>query len=336
MSRADLFKQKLVVFGGGTGLSNLLRGLIQVNDPALITAVPSAWDDGGSTGRLRDEMGSLPPGDIRQCLLACMEDLEQKQIAQRLFDDRLADLAGPFKGHSVGNLITARLEKLYNGLDRGIEAARLLFRIRVNILPATLTEIRLIAKLKSGKEVLGETNIDKRGEKDKFDPEDRIVRIYFNTRPTGNNAIIEAIKKSDKIIFSAGDLYTSILPHLLIPGIKEAILKSRAKLIFVLNLMTKKGETDNFLASDHLEAFLDYLEDKKRLDYMIINNKTLPKKELEIYRNDGQEIVQVDEKKCIELSPKLRIISKPMIKYLKQAHLLRHDSIVLAKTIIDI
>lgn len=328
-------KQRIVVFGGGTGLSNTLRGLIRVNDPDLITAVPSAWDDGGSSGRLRDEIGALPPGDIRQCLVACMTD-EQKEIAQKLFDDRLGDYEGPFKGHSVGNLITARLEKLFQGQDRGIEAARKLFRVTVHIYPSTLAELRLIAKTESGVEIQGETNIDNRKLRDDFRPEDKIIRIFFSTQAKANPDVIKAIKKADKIVFSAGDLYTSVLPHLLIDGVQEAIAKSKAKLVFVLNLMTKRGETDNFTASDHLDNFIDYLGDPDRLDYLIVSHNSLNKKILEIYAADGQEPVMIDEEKCRLLAPKVKVVSKPLAKYFNKVHLLRHDSELLAQTILKL
>lgn len=332
----DRQNQKIVIFGGGTGLSNALKGLVQVNNPSLITAIPSAWDDGGSSGRLRDEMGALPPGDIRQCLLACMEDTDQKHVAQKLFDDRLADFKGPFKGHSVGNLITARLEKLFHGQDRGIEAARRLFRIRVKVIPATLTELRLITKLRSGIEIQGETNLDNRRKRADFKPEDKIVRIYFNTQARANPDVLKAISEADKLVFSAGDLYTSILPHLLVEGVAQAILASSAKLIFVLNLMTKRGETDFYKASDHLEPFIDYLGDESRLNMLIASTNPLDPKILQIYQGDGQAPVEVDEEKCLEMVPGLIIAKKPLAKYLKEAHLLRHNPLLLAQTILDL
>lgn len=327
-------KQKIVVFGGGTGLSNLLRGLIELNDPECITAVPSAWDDGGSSGRLRDEMGALPPGDIRQCLLACMEDPEQKGVAQKLFDDRLADVEGPFKGHSLGNLIAARLEKIYAGQDRGIEAARKLFRIRANVIPATLTDLRLIAKTESGLEIHGETNIDNRRLSEDFDPNDRIARIYLNTQAKANPEVIEAIRNADKIVFSAGDLFTSVLPHLLIDGVQKSILSSKAKLYFVVNLMTKQGETDDFTASDHIKAFQFYLDDPNRIDFIIANTNGLNSEVLKLYAADGQEPVKLDEDECKKVAPQAKIIKLQLAKYYPKVHLLRHDPEILAENIL--
>lgn len=329
------YDQKLVVFGGGTGLSNLLRGLIELNDPENITAVPSAWDDGGSSGRLRDEMGALPPGDLRQCLLACMEEDEQKAVAQKLFDDRLADIDGPFKGHSLGNLVMARLEKLYFGQDRGIEAAKHLFRIRANLLPATIAELRLIAKTQSGIEIQGETNIDERRHREDFDRNDKIARIYFNTQAKANPKVLEAIREADKIIFSAGDLYTSVLPHLLIEGVAEAIKESNAQLYFIVNLMTKQGETDFYKASDHIKAFVYYLGNPDRLNFVITNINGMNPEILELYKSDNQEPVVTDMEECEKTAPKAKIASLHLAAYHPSTHILRHDSQLLAKTLLE-
>src|SRR4030043_1299361 len=133
------YNQKIITFGGGTGQFHLLTGLRQFNNNSLITAVAGTWDSGGSSGRLRTELGVLPPGDIRRCLLALMEDEKQRQVAQRLFDDRMKSIAGPLKGHSFGNLMTARLDNIYRGQDRGMQAERELFRVQAKIMPISLT-----------------------------------------------------------------------------------------------------------------------------------------------------------------------------------------------------
>jgi len=337
--------QKIVIFGGGTGLSNAIKGFIELNDPSLVTAIPSVWDDGGSSGRLRDERGSLPPGDMRQCLVSSIEDLKRREVAQKLFDDRLADIEGPFKGHSLGNLVFERLEVIYHGPDRAIKALSNLLDIKVNILLHSLTELRLIAKTAKGQEISGETNIDLRRKVETFNPDDRISRLYFSTKPEANKAVIEAIKKADKIVFSAGDLYTSILPHLLIQETREAILRSKAPLFFVLNLMTKSGETDNYKASDHLKAFMSFLynsdDDAKfngRLNYLIANNDGLDKKIVELYKEkEQQEPVVVDEKDCNLISPKTKVIKvKKLARYYHEVDLLRHDNMLLAKTILSL
>ena len=173
------FKQKIVTFGGGTGHFSLLRGLVELNQPENITAIVGTWDSGGSSGKLRTELGVLPPGDIRQCLLALMEDSKQRQVAQKLFEDRLIDIKGPLRGHSMGNLIAARLEQIYKGPDRGTEAERLLFRIKAKVLPVSISELNLMAHLEGGKEINGESKIDLRGQEKNYNPKEKINKIYF-------------------------------------------------------------------------------------------------------------------------------------------------------------
>lgn len=329
------FAQKIVTFGGKTGHFQLLNGLKKLNDPSNITAVVGTWDSGGSSGVLRSELGVLPPGDIRGCLLALMEDDEQQRVAQRLFDDRLKDLTGPIKGHSLGNLIGVRLDQIFHGQDRGTDAERALFRIRGQVLPATLTNLNLVGVTTKGIEIEGETNIDNRGKRQDFVPEDRITRIYFNTHADGNPRVIDAIKRADKIVFAPGDLYTSILPHLLIDGVSEAIQKSKAKLYFVLNLTTKKGETDYFKASDYIKAFIYYLGTSTRLNFVLADKGGLNQEIVQVYKRAGQEVVEIDESVCKVIAPGVKIIKEKLGEYLKKDHLLRHNSEKLAEAILQ-
>lgn len=334
-AKKDPYQQRIVTFGGGTGHFSLLRGLVELNQPDLITAVVGTWDSGGSSGRLRTELGVLPPGDIRQCLLALMEDPKQRQVAQKLFDDRLADVPGPLKGHSLGNLIAARLEHIYKGADRSVEAERLLFRIRARVLPVSISELNLMARLEGGQELDGESSIDLRAQNKNYNPKQKITRIYFDTNADPNPDVIQAILDGEKIIFSAGDLYTSILPHLLVSGIKEAIEQSKAKIILILNLMTKLGETDDFKASDYLKAFIYYLGDGKKIDFMIANTNGLHSEVLKVYKKDKQQPVEVDFEFCQKIAPDIRIIKEPLAVYHIREHLFRHDSEKLAGLILD-
>ncbi len=326
--------QKIVTFGGKTGHFQLLNGLKKFNDTSLITAVVGTWDSGGSSGVLRSELGVLPPGDIRACLLALMEDDEQQRVAQRLFDDRLKEVVGPLKGHSLGNLIGVRLDHIFHGQDRGTDAERSLFRIRGQVLPATLTDLNLVAVTKRGKEIDGEKNIDTRREQDGFDPKDRIMRIYFGTHPDSNPRVLEAIKKADKIVFAPGDLYTSVLPHLLIAGVPEAIQKSHAKVYFVLNLIEKEGETDYFKASDFVKAFIFYLGNPKRLDFLVANGGGFGRGIVKVYEGERKKAVKLDEMACKKIAPNVKIVKTKLWEYLKAAHLLRHDSEKLALSIL--
>jgi uncharacterized cofD-like protein len=328
------YGQKIVTFGGGTGQFHLLTGLRDTNEISKISAVAGCWDSGGSSGRLRTEMGVLPPGDIRRCMLALMGDEKQRNVAQRLFDDRLEDVAGPLKGHSFGNLLTARLDNIYRGQDRGINAERELFRIEAKVMPVSLTNVQLIAETAKGSQIAGETNIDLRAKDKNYDKKDKIVRIYFDTRADANPEVIKEIKKAEKIVFSPGDLYTSVLPHLLVEEVREAIVKSRAKLYFVLNLVTKPGETDFYKASDFVKALVFYLDSPKRLDYIIANENHLDPEILSIYKGEGQNPVEIDELEVRKIAPRAKIIRAGVSTYFKKDHLLRHDPKKLALTIL--
>lgn len=330
------YRQKIVSFGGKTGHFQLLTGLKKLNDPSLITAVVGTWDSGGSSGILRSELGVLPPGDIRACLLALMEDDGQQKVAQRLFDDRLKEAVGPLKGHSLGNLIGVRLDHIFHGIDRGTEAERALFRIRGQVLPATLTDLNLVCMTQNGLEIEGEGNIDTRKKRRDFNPRDRIMRIYFNTEAQANPKVLEAIAKADKIVFAPGDLYTSVLPHLLVEGVAEAIRKSKAKLVFVLNLIQKAGETDNFKASDFVKALVYYLGDDKRLNFIIANTGKFDKETVKVYEGEGKKAVELDESACKKIAPKAKTIKGTFWEYLKDVHLLRHDPLRLASAILKL
>lgn len=321
--------------GGGTGHFTVLRGLVEKNDPAKITAIPGTWDNGGSSGRLRNELGILPPGDTLRCLIALMEDRGQRQLAQKLLNYRYRENQGSLGGHSLGNLFLAALDDIYSGQDRAINAIRTIFRISANIFPVSLIkDLQLIAKLKSGREIVGETNIDLRSQNPDFDPQDSITRIFFSSRAEPNPQAIKAITEADKIVFSSGDLYTSVLPHLLVPEVKDAILKSKAKVYLILNLMTKKGETDSYKASDFLQSFLYYFDNKPRIDILLANTNHLDKKVADFYKQEGQEPVNVDLGKCKKLLPKLKIIKKPLAKFLVAENLYRHDPEKLAEAIL--
>lgn len=328
------YRQRIVTFGGKTGHFQLLNGLKRHNDTSLITAVVGTWDSGGSSGVLRSELGVLPPGDIRACLLALMEDDEQQKVAQRLFDDRLKEAAGPLKGHSLGNLIGVRLDHIFHGQDRGTDAERMLFRIKAQVLPASLTDLTLVGVTKKGIEIDGETNIDNRKSRRDFNPKDRLVRIYFGTHADSNPRVIKAIQKADKIVFAPGDLFTSILPHLLVDGVCDAILKSKAKVYFIMNLTTKAGETDSFKASDYIRVLLFYLGKNSRLNYVIANKGKFEKEIVKVYEGEGKQAVIIDEKECKKLAPNVKIIREKLGEYLKKDHLLRHNSDKLALSVL--
>lgn len=268
--------------------------------------------------------------------MALMQNEKQRMVAQALFDDRLEDLTGPLKGHSFGNLLTARLENIFRGQDRGIDAERALFIVKAKVMPVSISNVELIAETVKGNKISGETNIDLRVKDKSYDPEDKIARIYFDSRAVANLDVIRQITEADKIVFSPGDLFTSVLPHLLVDGIKEAIVKSKAKLIYVLNLSTKPGETDKYKASDFLKNLLFYLDSPGRLNYLLASTYNMEKEILDIYKGEGQNTIEIDLDKIKELEPGLKVVVKEISHYLKKEHLLRHDSLKLAEAILNL
>jgi len=269
----------IVAIGGGTGLSSLLRGLKQLT--ANVTAVVTVMDDGGSSGRLRHELNILPPGDIRNCLIALAED--ESQIS-RLFNHRFQ--GGTLQGHSVGNLVIAGLQEMTGSFDRAIEEMSMLLNTRGQVLPATLEDAELVAEFQDGRLVRGESHIPKEG--------GRIRRLRLS-RPgvAAYPKVLEEIRHADLIILGPGSLFTSVIPNLLVGGIREAIERSPAKKFYIMNLMTQPGETTGFTAKDHLRALGDYI-DLRSLDFVVLNTQPVPKELLAQYAQEGSVPVADD------------------------------------------
>lgn len=335
MDKTYQFNQKIVVFGGGTGQFNLLRGLVAQNEPECITAVPGTWDSGGSSGRLRTELGILPPGDARRCLIALMEDDAQREVALQLFEDRLEGM-GNLEGQAVGNLIIARLEKANAGQMSGMDAASILFGVKSHIRLVSTNKLTLMSKTSGGLELDSEEEIDHMWKKEGYSADDKITSIFFETPAKANPAVIEEIRDADKIVFSMGSLYGSILPHLLVPGIKEAILESDAKVYFIVNVMTERGQTSAFnTASDHVKEFVRYLGQPDRLNFIIVNTKQLSDEVIEIYKQEGQKSVVIDKDECLKLVPNAQMLEGEIAEYFPAEHLLRHDTDKLALLILN-
>jgi len=270
---------KVVALGGGTGLSVLLRGIKQYT--TNITAIVTVMDDGGSSGRLRREMDMLPPGDIRNCLIALADDESQmSKIFQHRFD-RGSELGG----HSLGNLIIAGEEQMQGGFDRAIEETSKLLNIRGRVIPSTLKNTNLVARLEGGEVLKGESTLS--------DHPKRIEKIGLEESAPPYEPAIKEINSADVIILGPGSLYTSLIPNLLVGEIAEAIRSARAKKFYVTNIMTEPGETDGFSASDHLEALSDYLE-PAILDYVVVNVGRADESLLERYASEGAELVEAD------------------------------------------
>ena len=247
----------VVALGGGTGLSTLLRGLKE--ETSNITAVVTVMDDGGSSGRLRSEIDVLPPGDVRNCILALAED--ETELSD-FFQHRFA-APEQLAGHSLGNLVLAGLEQASGGFDRAIEAMSHFLNIRGQVLPATLAKTNLVATMEDGARVEGESELSS-------DPR-RIVRLALSSGPVpAYESALDAIHQADLIVLGPGSLFTSLVPNLLVDGIASAIEASAAEKIIVANLMTQPGETTGLSHRDHLRILNEYVK-LIRFDALFVN-----------------------------------------------------------------
>lgn len=304
--------KKVVVIGGGTGVFTVLTGLKDY--PYELSAIVSMADDGGSTGMLREEFGTLPAGDIRRALIA-LSDSNEKVLSD-LFNYRFGE-ATSLKGHSMGNLLLTALEKITGNFASAVNEAVRILNVKGNVIPVTLSNTKLYAELENGKVIEGESNIDI----PKHDGRVRIKNIFLKPQVAANPQAVEAIKKADAVILGPGDLYTSVLPNIIIPGIADAIKKTRAKVIYNVNIMTKFGETNDFKASDFIREIEGHLGSGV-IDYITLNIEK-PKGEIvERYERENVEFVKDDMKD-----------DRRMVEgnYLRHGMFLRHDPEKLAK-----
>ncbi|MDO9534234.1 MAG: YvcK family protein [Bacillota bacterium] len=307
---------KIITVGGGTGSSVLLRGLKEYT--SNITAVVTVTDDGGSSGRLRGEMGILPPGDLRNCLLA-LADTEP--LMEELFQHRFHGGEG-LGGHNFGNLLIVAMTEMM-GFDRAIREFSKVLAIRGTVLPVTLEQVTLQAQFCDGTWEKGETRIVKH----------RKPISHLSLSPSSCTVVPEvlsAIKKADAIILGPGSLYTSVLPNLLVPGVKEAIKESTAPCFYVCNIMTQPGETEGFSTSQHLEVFREHgcLD---LIDAVIVNTDTGISQELaQKYQLEGAETVEIDRSLLSRWN--VGIIEAPLLERGEPA---RHNSRKLATLIMD-
>ncbi|MCX6724054.1 MAG: YvcK family protein [Candidatus Staskawiczbacteria bacterium] len=325
-------KQKIVVIGGGSGSFMVLSGLKKYPNVDL-SAIVTMSDDGGSTGVLRDELGVLPPGDVRQCLVALSQS---DKTLRELFNYRYGD--GGLKGHSFGNIFLSTLEKITGGFDTAVVEASRILRIRGYVLPVTLKNTRLVASFKNGKEIIGEKNIELY--KGGFS---NIKKLYLKPRAELNPKIFKALKEADKIVISPGDLYTSLIPNFLVDGLSENVAKSKAKVIYPVNLMTELGQTDSFTAENYISELEKYVG-KNAIKYAIFNTETPDQKLLKKYARFGEKPVELGD---AEILPgvnflKHKLLSHKVYKIDKndklgaERSLIRHDSDKLAKVIYEL
>lgn len=263
---------KVVVAGGGSGTYQVLTGLKKYD--VSLSAVISMCDSGGSTGRLRKELGVLPPGDVRRAILALSDLPFAQKTLEEVFDFRF-EKGKDLVGHSVGNILLAALVQITGSMDRAIDEAARILQASGDVYPVTLDKTNLVAILEDGTRVFGETNIDMRNFKLKY----RIKKVYLTPKAQVFRKAGAAIENSDIIVLGPGDLYTSIVPTLLVEGINSAIEKSNAKVVYIVNLMNKRGETDSFSANDFVAVVRKYLgKASNKLSHIIVNENKIKSK----------------------------------------------------------
>lgn len=307
---------KVVAIGGGTGLSMLLRGVKRYT--SNITAIVTVGDDGGSSGRLREEMGILPPGDIRNCIAALGDD---EDLITELFQYRFKTGEG-LEGHSFGNLFLTALCSITGNMVKAIKESASVLNIRGVVLPATLDDMKLGAEFEDGRIVHGESNIP--------EAHGQIKRLF--TEPENCKALpeaIDAIGDADLIILGPGSLYTSVIPNLLVNGIVDALLKAKAKKIYVCNIMTQPGETTDYTVASHINALFKHAGGKKIVDAVLVNN-SLPDNISEGYAQSGSIPVRLDMENINPIG--IEVVSQKLIQENKEG-LVRHSSNRVARAI---
>ncbi len=287
--------KKVVAIGGGTGTFVVLSGI--KHDPYDISAVVSMTDSGGSTGRLRDQYGVVPPGDIRQCLVALSE---ASDLWRRLFVYRFG--RGDLIGHNFGNIFLTALEKVTPNYQEVIDTASYILQIKGKVIPVTFDNVHLCAQYEDGETLEREDVIDKATEKSH-----RITRAFLKPKAKGNYRAVHAIKNADYIIICPGDLYTSLIPNFLPIGISRAMQSSKAHIIMIMNLMTKRGQTSNYRASDHIRDIEHYMG--KKVDIVLLNNAPVKKDIISYYTSHGEHLVEDD----LDLLSKVKIMRRDLL-----------------------
>lgn len=299
---------RIAALGGGTGLASLLRGLKRL--PVDLTAIVTVADDGGSSGRLRRELGVLPPGDIRNCLVALADD---ESLMGQLFQHRFAD--GDLSGHPFGNLFLAALAEVTGSFDVAVQECSRVLKIRGSVLPSTLQHVRLWAERDTGDHVCGETNIAAGA--------GACRRVWLDPAPQAHAEAVDAIRNADLVVLGPGSLFTSVLPHLAVPAIAEALAATRAVRAYVCNVMTQPGETEGFTGLDHVARVLEAAPGA--LDAAVFHEGVLDPGGVAAYAAQGQHTVTVD-RDAIERSG-VRVVTA----HLAQASsVVRHDPAALA------
>jgi len=309
--------KKVVVFGGGTGMSYLLRGLKQY--PLDITAVVSVCDDGGSTGKLRDEFNILAPGDIRKVIESLSDnENELSNLLNYRFESN-----GELNNHSLGNLIILAEMKLQGSAQKAIETLSQILKLKGKVLPFTEDKVNLIGEMDDGSIIEGEHNITKSPKK--------IKKVYYQNEPTISEELLNEIETADLILLSMGSLFTSVIPNLLSKDIKKAVDKSNAKIVYCCNLFTQPGETEDFKVSHHIKTLNKYLG-KRKINYVIANTGKIDKTLANKYATEEQkDPIILDKKQTEKLGVEIITDDLVYIKMQSEEHknVFRHNYVKL-------
>jgi uncharacterized cofD-like protein len=322
----------IVCIGGGTGTFVALKGLKQYSN--RLSAIVTMSDSGGSNKRIRDEFGLLPTSDIRQCLVALSDENGGAGLLRKLFMYRFEKGTG-ISGMTFGNLFMAALSDILGSQEEAIRQTGKVLRIQGTVVPVSLTDTNLFAEYENGHVVSEEHLIDE----PTHDGTLKIANVYLKPAATVNPEALEVIEKADLIVLGPGDLYTSLLPNLLVEGVASAIRRSKAKKAYVSNLMTKFGQTYNFTAKDHVAVVEKYLG--AALDYVVINDQAIPKMALDVYAKSQEHQVVND----LTTTAKTRIVTADIVssQFTAKAKsdtlirsLIRHDSAKLAAVLMSL
>ncbi|NMB26805.1 MAG: YvcK family protein [Tissierellia bacterium] len=314
---------KVVVIGGGTGLSVLLRGLKEYT--SNITAIVTVADDGGGSGVLREDLGMLPPGDIRSCILALANtEPTMEKLLQYRFDE------GILKGQNFGNLFLAAMNEIYGSFEMAIKETSNVLAVTGKVLPMTLEDVTLYAELENGYIIKGESEIPLKSK----ELSSKIKKVYME--PTVSYPLIEAvvaIKEADIIVLGPGSLYTSVIPNLLVNNIVDTIYEAKGTKVYITNVMTQPGETEGYTALDHVDSILKHSKEDF-LDYCIVNVQEIPEETLKKYTFDGSEPVILGDKDEETLNSKgIKLIKGNLIDIKKDY--IRHDALELSRILIE-
>ncbi|SMP45454.1 gluconeogenesis factor YvcK family protein [Anoxynatronum buryatiense] len=315
--------RRIVVIGGGTGLSVLLRGMKQVT--TNISAIVTVADDGGGSGVLREDLGMLPPGDIRSCLLALAE---MEPTMEALLQYRFTE--GVLKGQSFGNLFVASMNGISDSFEEAVKKMGEVLAVKGQVLPVTLEDLTLYAQLKNGKVIKGESNIPLKCQEENSP----IDFVFIRPRkPAALPEVLTAIDGAEAIVLGPGSLYTSIIPNLLVSAVTERINQSKAVKIYLPNLMTQPGETDRYAVVDHVEALMSNTG-LAHLDYVLANAQKVPQAIVDKYRLEGAEMVlpnAEDHQRLKESDIQLMEVNAVDIR----KEYVRHDALTISRIIHD-